>query len=75
VAEQHDDRSPFALAVEWTSRITTISLEMVIPTVLGYWLDQRWNTKFLCLVIGAILGFATAFTSLLRLAKSSDRKD
>ena len=27
VTEQPDDRSPFALAMEWTSRITAISLE------------------------------------------------
>jgi ATP synthase protein I len=59
--------------MEWSSRITTISLEMIIPPAMGYWLDQRWNTKVLCLIIGAVLGFATAFGSLLRLARSLDK--
>jgi len=60
--------------MEWSSRITTISLEMIIPPAIGYWLDQRWNTRVLCLIVGAILGFTTAFLSLLKLAKSPERK-
>ena len=67
--EQRDGRSPFALAMEWTSRITTISLEMVVPPAIGYWLDQRLGTRALFLVLGMIAGFTTAIFSLVRLTR------
>jgi F0F1-type ATP synthase assembly protein I len=67
--EHADDRSPVALALEWTSRTTTISLELVVPILIGYWLDQRLRSLPLFLILGLILGFATATLSLLRLTK------
>jgi F0F1-type ATP synthase assembly protein I len=74
VTHQPDDRSPYALAMEWTSRISAISGELVVPTLVGYWLDQRWNTEWLCLILGAILGFSTALLSLMRLTKPPGSK-
>lgn len=64
-----DDRTPYALAMEWTSRITAISLEMIVPAGVGYYLDQRWGTGVIFLVLGAILGFVTALLSLVSLTK------
>ena len=72
MTDEHDDRSPYAQAMELTSRITSISLELVVPVLIGYWLDQRLGTHVLFLVVGVILGFVTATLSLVRLAKSSD---
>jgi ATP synthase protein I len=59
--------------MEWTTRITTISLELVLPVLLGWWLDQRCGTGVLWLVLGTILGFVTALMSLWRLAKQSSK--
>ena len=69
VTEQRDDRTPLVLAYEWSARITSISLELVVPVLIGYWLDRRWGTLPLLLIIGVALGFATATMSLLRLTK------
>jgi F0F1-type ATP synthase assembly protein I len=69
VPEHRDDRSPFALAYEWSARMTSISLELIVPTLLGYWLDRRWGTLPLLLIVGVVLGFVTATLSLLRLTK------
>jgi hypothetical protein len=69
VTEQRDDRSPLALAYQWSARITSISLELLLPMLIGLWLDQRWGTLPLLLIVGVILGFVTATLSLLRLAK------
>jgi F0F1-type ATP synthase assembly protein I len=69
VNEQRDGRSPFALAMEWTSRITTISLEMVVPPAIGYWLDRRLGTGVLFLILGMIAGFTTAMFSLVKLTR------
>ncbi len=66
-----DDRDPLARAVEWTSRVTTISFEMVLPGMVGFWIDQRLGTKAIFLVLGVVLGFATGLWHLIRLGKSS----
>jgi F0F1-type ATP synthase assembly protein I len=73
VTEPRDDHSPYASAMQWTSRITTISMEMVVPGAIGYWLDQRWGTGVVFLALGAILGFVTALLSLVRLTKPPGR--
>lgn len=70
-----DRRSPLTLAMEWVSRITTISLEMVLPGLLGAWVDQRWNTLPVFLVLGVILGMTTGILHLVRLTASADRPD
>jgi F0F1-type ATP synthase assembly protein I len=73
VTEQDDDRSPFALASEWTARITTVSLELVLPILAGVWLDQWLHLTPLFLILGVILGFATATMSLVWLTKPPRR--
>lgn len=62
-----------ALAMEWTARITTIALEMVLPGVLGLWIDQQCGTKMLFLLLGLILGFSAGLWQLVKLAKSAGR--
>jgi ATP synthase protein I len=71
VPQQRDDRSPFVLALEWTSRITTIALEMVLPCLVGFWLDRRLGTWVLFAVLGAIAGFAAGMWHLIQLARVS----
>lgn len=60
-------RHPMALAVEWVAKITTVSLEMVIPGLIGTWLDKRWGTSFLALV-GFGIGLTVALWHLLQMA-------
>lgn len=67
--ELRDDRSPLALGLEWSSRITTVALEMVIPALIGYWLDLWLGTRALFLIAGSLLGFAAGLFSLLRLTR------
>ncbi len=67
--EQRDDRSPLVLGLQWSSRITTVSLEMVVPALAGYWLDWKLGTPLLFLVLGAVLGFAVGLRSLLRMTR------
>lgn len=64
-----EPRPPLVTAMEWTSRITTISLELVLPILGGYWLDHRLGTRVLFVIVGVILGFSASLWSLLRLVK------
>jgi F0F1-type ATP synthase assembly protein I len=72
VTEHRDDRASIASAYQWSARITSVSLELVVPGLIGYWLDQRWGTLPLLVIVGVILGFVTSFLSLLRLIKPPD---
>ena len=53
-----DDQSSYANAMVWVSRITSISMEMVLPGLIGYYLLDRWlGTRVVFLILGLILGF------------------
>jgi len=69
VAEPSDDRSPMAIAFQWSATIMTISAEMVVPGLLGYWLDQRLGTRVLFLLVGFAIGGTLATLALMRIAK------
>lgn len=45
-----DSPSPMALGFAWAYRILAVSAEMVLPGLLGNWLDGRLGTQFLAFV-------------------------
>jgi hypothetical protein len=45
-----------AIAFEWSATVMTISAEMVVPGLLGYWLDQQLGTRALFLLLGFASG-------------------
>ena len=45
-----DEPSPIGLAFEWVGRILAVVIEMVVPGLLGEYLDSRLGTHFLVLV-------------------------
>lgn len=69
MAEPQDDRSAMAVAFEWSATITTIALEMVVPGLVGYWLDQRLGTHVVFLLLGFALGGTLAALALAKIAK------
>jgi len=69
--DPNDDRSAFAKATHWSSRIMTVALEMSVPGLVGYWLDKRFGTKFILLIAGVLLGCAAASWQLSKIAKEA----
>lgn len=67
-----DKRSPVAVGFEWASRVTAVSLEMVLPGIGGQWLDKRWGTNFLAL-LGFAIGLSVGITHLLAMTKQAER--
>lgn len=57
-------------AMAWVSQITTIGLEMVLPAMLGFWLDGRWGTTPGLTITGAVLGFIVSMNHLLQIARA-----
>jgi F0F1-type ATP synthase assembly protein I len=58
-----------AVALEWSTTIMTISAEMVLPGLLGYWLDTLLGTRVVFLLAGFALGGTIATLALMRIAR------
>lgn len=69
MAELPPDRSPMAIALEWSVTIMTIAAEMVLPGLGGYWLDKQLGTRAVFLLLGFALGGLLAALGLARIAK------
>jgi hypothetical protein len=67
--EPETPQPPMAAAMVWVTRITTISLEMVLPAAGGYWLDQRMGTRF-GVVVGMLFGAIAGFYHLMSITRS-----
>ena len=68
-----DDRPDYISAMQWVSQITSISLGMVLPGVLGYYLLDRWlGTRAVFLILGLIMGFVGGIWQLIKLAKQNN---
>lgn len=59
-----DETSSLGLALAWASRLMAVSLEMVVPGIIGHWLDARWGTGYL-VIIGFVFGLVAGVWHLL----------
>ena len=67
-----DGRSPMAIALEWSSRIMAVSLEMVLPGLFGLWLDRQMGTLPWLMLVGLSVGGTLSMWHLLRMTNRSD---
>jgi F0F1-type ATP synthase assembly protein I len=58
------------IAYAWASRITTVSLEMVLPGAGGHWLDRRLGTLPVFTVIGFTFGLILGIWHLLKMTSA-----
>ena len=72
--DNSDDRPPMALAIEWSTRLMVIGLEMALPAAGGHWLDLRAGTAPIFVILGAMLGFAAGMFHLLQIARQKSPK-
>ncbi len=70
MTEPGDTRSAQARAYQWASRIISVSLEMVVPGLIGYWIDQQLGTVAVFTIVGFIGGMCLGMWHLLKIAKS-----
>ena len=69
-----DDRSSIAKGWSRASEIMAACIMMVLPALIGYWLDNWLETGQLFLIVGFFLGMIAAFYQLMKIVKSMDRK-
>ncbi|MGB6044918.1 MAG: hypothetical protein WBF93_17315 [Pirellulales bacterium] len=56
-----------AKAMAWAARVMTISIEMVLPGVLGLWFDNLLGTKVPFTLLGFAGGLTFAIWHLLKM--------
>ena len=62
-----DDRAPVAKAIAKATEITTVAFMMVLPILLGYWLDTYLGTVPLFAILGLVLGMSMGIWQLISL--------
>jgi F0F1-type ATP synthase assembly protein I len=45
--------------------LSQIGAEMIVPIVLGWWLDDRWGTAPWLVIVGGVLGFGGGLLHLM----------
>lgn len=73
VSDEPETPHAMAIAMEWVSRIITVSLEMVLPGLGGQWLDRRWGTSPLLLLLGLALGLSLGVWQLIRMTRGGNQ--
>ena len=68
-----DDRSAFAKAIDLASQVTTISIMMALPALIGHWIDRRLNTVALFMLLGFALGMTGGIWQLIKLINKRDQ--
>ena len=58
-----------AQAAIWISKITTAGLMMVLPAVLGRYLDGLWGTEYLA-IVGVVIGVTVGIWNTVRMAST-----
>jgi F0F1-type ATP synthase assembly protein I len=69
-----NQRSSVAMAAHWATRVMTIALEMVLPGVLGIWLDRRLGTAFVFTLLGFGLGMTVGLWHVIRIGAANPRQ-
>ena len=62
-----------AIALGWSALIMTISAEMVVPGLIGYWVDQWLGTRVVFLLLGFAAGGTLATLALVKIAKTRSK--
>jgi F0F1-type ATP synthase assembly protein I len=64
-----DGRSAMGRGMMWASQISTLGLEVALPALGGYWLDQRWGTSPAFVLVGVVIGFGVSLYSIVKLSQ------
>jgi hypothetical protein len=62
------DLSWLSDATAWAAKITTVALEMGLPAVGGWWLDQRLGTAYWT-IVGLVVGVPLGIWHLLLMTR------
>ena len=67
---EEDGRSPWAIGYMWSVVIMSLGIELVLPILLGVYLDSKFGTVCLFLIFGVFTGFFVAIVNFIKLMKT-----
>ena len=67
---EEDGRSPLAIGYMWSVVIMSLGIELVLPILLGVYLDSKFGTICLFLILGVFFGFFVAAVNFIKLMKT-----
>lgn len=68
--DEPDKRAGWAIGIAWANQIIALCMEMALPALAGFWLDNKLGTKFILLLVGLGLGITAGIYGLIRLTKN-----
>jgi len=72
--ENEDALSPLAIGTIWSSRVMTIAVKMGLIVFGGNYLDNRFGTKPLFLLIASLLALTILFVDLATIVREEGGK-
>jgi F0F1-type ATP synthase assembly protein I len=75
VGSNDDDRSRIARAWGWSSQLTSIALEMVLPGIVGLWIDRQLGSVMVFLILGVVFGMTAGMIHLVQFARRISEKE
>jgi F0F1-type ATP synthase assembly protein I len=60
---------------EYLALGTHIAASMIVPVVIGIYVDRRWEISPWGVIVGALLGFGSLISIVLRLAVTSGKTE
>lgn len=67
--DSQDDRSAMAKGYAIASQVITFALQIALPVLAGAWLDRKWETHPLWLLVGLVVGFGFGMKSFIEFLK------
>lgn len=67
-----DDRSPTAKSLSKVSDIMAICLLMIVPALIGYFVDQKLGSGFVFTLLGLFFGMFGSVYQLMQLVKFNE---
>ena len=74
MTRSNQPRSALSVGMQWASRISSLGMEFVVPTLIGAAIDHRFGTSPAVLLIGAVAGFLLFMVHILRIATEGTKK-
>ena len=62
-----------AKAMSWVSMVSSISTSMVLPGLIGYWVDLKLGTKVVFTCLGFGFGLSIGIWKLLQLTQQTQQ--
>lgn len=63
-----------AIAMSWVSRLTSVSVAMVLPGIVGYFIDQNLGTRALFTILGFAAGMSLGIWQLIRFTRQDNQR-